>query len=85
MKSDEKRQNNIRFRVNRTNISVTASTAVAYHADERSARGVGDCLGHHRLPRTRRPVHQNASGGVDPDLLVQLEMRQREFHRFLHL
>lgn len=62
-----------------------AAPQPAYHADERGAGSVGNGLGHHGLPGPGGPVHEDASGRVNADLLVQLEVRQRELDRLLNL
>lgn len=67
------------------NVMSHSIDAKSYHADERRARGVGDGFRHHGLARPRRPVHENASGGINANLLVQLEVRQRKLHRLLDL
>lgn len=70
---------------NSTHSKTTLTTIKTYDADERRARRVGDGLRHHGLARSRGPVHEDASGRIDADLLVQLKVRQRELHCLLDL
>lgn len=56
-----------------------------HHADERGARCICYRLSHHGLPCPRGSVHENASGRVDPDLFVELEVGQRELNRLFDL
>ena len=53
--------------------------------DEGGSGVVGDGLGQHRFAAAGRPVHQHTPRRVDSDLLVQLEVRQRQLHRLPHL
>eukprot|EP00126_Sphaerothecum_destruens_P015542 Sdes_comp9561_c0_seq1m1037 len=42
---------------------------------------IGNCFRQQGFPSTRRPVQNNAFGGLDPHLFVKLRVRERELHR----
>ena len=46
---------------------------------------VGDRFGQHRLAGAGRAVEQDPARRVDPQLRVQLPLRQRQLHRLPHL
>lgn len=54
-------------------------------ADEGGRGGVGDGLGEHGLARPGRAVEQHAARRVDADLLVEVEVRERELDGLAHL
>jgi len=57
----------------------------AHHADERGRGLVGHRLGHHRLARPRRALHQHAARRVDADAVLLLRVRERQFDGLAHL
>jgi hypothetical protein len=54
-------------------------------ADEGGGRVVRNRLGEHRLPGAGRAVEEHAARRVDPDLLVEVALRERQLHRLADL